>query len=153
MLFAEMMIGGHNRGEARIGIIFAILGIAISAASAAIVVLRIRVGPVIRIAVVAAWLALSVGGLIGTWDHVRGERDGEGLVSGEALIGTSVATGLPAAVNEAERGSDDKRPPLAPLSFTGLGLLGALAFILGTEPDALLPRRSAKDATPSKDAA
>jgi hypothetical protein len=136
MLFAEMMIGGHNRGEARIGIIFAILGMAVSAASAAIVVFRIRVGNVIRGVVVAAWLALAVGGLIGTWDHVRGEGEDDGRIGRpEAALTTTRSTWQPAASEREEGGreSDDKRPPMAPLAFTGLGLLGALAFVLGTE--------------------
>jgi len=135
MLFAEMMIGGHTRGEARIGIVFAILGIAVGALSAAVVGLRIRIGDVARVVVVVGWLALTVGGLIGTWQHVRGEREnGEG--GGDARIAAAAPawlSGDPWGI-ESERDSDGKRPPLAPLSFTGLGLLGALAFILGTEP-------------------
>lgn len=148
LLFAEMMIGGHDRGEGRIGIIFAIIGVVVSGVSAAVVVFRVRIPAMVRVVVAAAWLAVSVGGLIGTWDHVRGEGEGDDREGGEEASITTSAPGWLSAAAEREDeggdgergGADGERPPLAPLSFTGLGLLGALAFVLGTEPDAAAGR-------------
>lgn len=95
MLFAEMMISGHDRGEARIGIIFASIGMVVAAVSAVMVVLRLRIPDVARAVVVAAWLLLAVGGLIGTWDHLKGEEGDEGQVGvQEAALTMSVGPGI-----------------------------------------------------------
>lgn len=153
VLFTEMMISGHDRGEARIGIIFAGIGMVVAAVSAVIVVLRLRIPDVARAIVVAAWLLLAVGGLVGTWDHLKGEEGDEGRVAAqEAGLAMSAPSWTPAAYDDDEGGGDEggagdeggpegKRPPLAPISFTGPGLLGALAFIIGTERGAVADRR------------
>jgi hypothetical protein len=66
----------------------------------------------------------------------------------EARVTGSAPAWLPAALEAGEGGEgggggpEGNRPPLAPLSFTGLGLLGALAFVVGTNPGVLERRRT-----------
>jgi hypothetical protein len=134
MLLVEMLIGHHAQGERRIGIVVAILGVALSSASTFLVVAGIRLPAMARGVVVAAWAVLALGGLVGVWKHLDGENEG----GGEATVSTLVSDSAPAY--EAQS-ADAKRPPLAPLSFTGLGMLGGLAFLLATDPQAAHRRR------------
>jgi hypothetical protein len=137
MLLIEMLIGHHAQGERRIGMIFAVLGIAVSVTSTVLILAGVRLSAIVRGAVLAAWAVLAVGGLIGVWKHLDGEGEGG---RGEASLSTIVSDAAPAA--EEEGGGDGgNRPPLAPLSFTGLGMLGGLGFLLETGPRSSRRRR------------
>ena len=61
----------------------------------------------VRLAGLALWAALVVGGIAGSVEHLAGGEPGYGPVDARP------------------------RPPLAPLVFTGLGTIGAAALLLG----------------------
>lgn len=136
LLIVEMLIGGHTRGDQRIGLIVAAFGMAVGAVSTVLVATRWRMPAAMRALVLAGWAILVLGGLVGTWKHISG--DDEGGEGGEAFAVSAVADWLPVlpAEEEGEGGEGGqgarKTPPLAPLSLSGLGMIGALAFIVGT---------------------
>ncbi len=61
----------------------------------------------VRLAAVALWVALAVGGIAGSVEHLTGTGPGSGSIDPRP------------------------RPPLAPLIFTALGAAGAAALQLG----------------------
>ncbi len=139
MLLAELLLVNHTDGIQFVAVVASAVGLAL-----ALLGLLARRG--LRLALAAAFLALSITGLIGTYEHLE-----EGSEGGEAWRAAPVAvrSGYQTIANrldedDGERGEGGERgetgergegtpPPLAPLSLAGLSMLGAVS--LAAKPD------------------
>lgn len=140
VLLAELLMTGHTEGDQAIGVVAALLGAALAAAG---LVVRGRASVWVGVLM----LALSVSGLVGMAEHAETRAEGaarrasiERFERGEREpIETFGARGGPEAgrAGRAGRAGLGRRrgapPPLAPLSLSGLALMGAAAT-LAREP-------------------
>ncbi len=109
MLLAEFALSNHTIGDEMIGLAIGVLGVAVGIAS--LVFLRREGGSrTVGNVLIAVWVLIAVGGLVGFVQHLQGPEGGP-----SAAVDTRT------------------RPPLAPLSFTGLGVVGAAAFTVARE--------------------
>lgn len=106
MLLGLFLEGRHTAGGEIVGVIAAGGGVAISVLSLVHICLS-RDHRLARVLLMVLWLVLAVGGIGGLIDHA------EPVVPGQSI-------------------DQRPRPPLAPLVFTGLALLGATALGVGS---------------------
>ncbi|MBE2237588.1 MAG: hypothetical protein IAE81_07365 [Caldilineaceae bacterium] len=143
VLLAELLITDHTDGIQNVAVIAAAVG-------AVAVLAGLFVKGTIRHVVVLLLLVLTLTGLVGTWQHFESSRDDEAsrvipLAAVEpsgyqaiAARGDAVQLAPQQESEENETRTDereDKRgdksapPPLAPLSLSGLTLMGALVLL------------------------
>ncbi len=108
MLLAELLLTGHTEGVQRIAVLTSVLGIGLG-------LMALWVSGSLRGLVIAAFALLALAGVYGALEHREGadEREAQTQVR---------------FVREREEG-EATPPPLAPLSLSGLALLGALATL------------------------
>ncbi|CAN5695025.1 hypothetical protein BH10CHL1_BH10CHL1_03800 [soil metagenome] len=141
MLVAELLLTGHTRGIQLLAIVASVAGVVF-----ALVGLFSR-GKA-SMALVVAFLLLSVTGVIGVLEHSE-ERGGER----EAVATVRLARTNNAANSQVNfqqqpgfrREEDGTPPPLAPLSLAGLSLIGAVTLVGRKEKVA--ERSGARDAS------
>ena len=138
VLLAELLMTGHTKGSQAIGVAAALLGVALAAAG--------LVGPGrARVWVGVLMLVLSVSGLVGMAEHAETRAEGAsrrafaerfGPDERELLqtFGTRGGPEVGRAGREPLRRRRAEPPPLAPLSLSGLALIGAAATF-AREPD------------------
>lgn len=112
MLLAELLLTGHTEGTQRISVLTSVLGIGLG-------LMALWVSGWLRGLVIAGFALLALVGVYGALEHREG---GEGR---EAQ--TQVRF-----ISEREEGKATP-PPLAPLSLSGLALLGGLATLAKRE--------------------
>ncbi len=108
MLLAEFALSNHTIADERIGLAIGVLGVAVGIAS--LVFLRQGGSRTVGNVLIAVWVLIALGGLVGFAQHLEGPEAGP-----------------------SEAVDTRPRPPLAPLSFTGLGLIGAAAFVVARD--------------------
>lgn len=107
MLLAELLLTGHTEGTQRIAVLMSVLGIGLG-------LMALWVSGWLRGLVIAGFALLALAGVYGALEHQEG---GEGR---EAQTQRFIR----------ERGEGEATPPpLAPLSLSGLALLGGLATL------------------------
>lgn len=152
VLLAELLITNHVDGIQNVAVIAAAVG-------AVAVLAGLFVKGTIRHLVVLLLLVLTLTGLVGTWQHFESNRDDEasrptplaaveqgGYQTIAARSGAVERTPQQEAQEnetragdrEGERGDKGAPPPLAPLSLSGLTLMGALVLLAKRdEPQAI----------------
>ncbi len=149
MLLAELLITNHVDGIQNVANIASLVG-------GVAVLLGFFARGTFRHLLVLLLLVLSVSGLLGAWEHLESREGGEARVPAAMTAGQdgyqTISSGAGAGVdrtlqqeseeNESgegrERGDGDggesAPPPLAPLSLSGLALMGAVVLL--AKPDA-----------------
>ena len=128
VLLAELLITNHVDGIQNVAVIASGIG-------AAAILAGFFVKGVARHMVVLLLLVLTLSGLLGAWEHFeegRSARSGAALAAADSRSYQTIAAHAgPAARTpqqaEERRGSD--APPLAPLSLSGLALMGAVVLL------------------------
>lgn len=132
-LLAELLLESHWEGTQLIALVAAALGTVLTLFS-----LAGQKG----VALVAVFLVLSVSGLFGTFQHFEARTEpGEGPPNGAAVNAVEVAETVAPPTTAGPEGDTDGPPRegrggggppwLAPLSLSGLALLGAVATLAG----------------------
>lgn len=140
MLLVELLLTHHTDGIQLVAVAATILGLGLS-------LLALGTKGRARLAVAMLFLLLSASGLIGAYEHYEESEGGEKsafVQTAKAADEESEATneqqgegaknqenGIPAE-NGAE-GGEEVPPPLAPLSLSGLALLGTLTLLANDE--------------------
>lgn len=148
MLVAELILVNHTNGIQLVAVVASIAGVILALAG---LVTR----GTLRTIVAVLFVLLAVSGLVGTAEHLEGGEEGAEAVV-PAQIESAAQPGAASNVSyspdtnvtqyrlnqegeeERERGeregAEGTPPPLAPLSLSGLALLGALATFAGDDP-------------------
>ncbi len=155
MLLAELLITNHVDGIQNVANVASIVG-------AAAILLGFFAKGMFRHLLVLLLLVLSLSGLLGAWEHLESSEGGEAQAPAALAVRSdgyqTISNGAGADVertlqddDEGEEareggeggereGGEGAPPPLAPLSLSGLALMGAVVLL--AKPDA---RESAKE--------
>jgi len=155
MLLAELLITNHVDGIQNVANVASIVG-------AAAILLGFFAKGMFRHLLVLLLLVLSLSGLLGAWEHLESREGGEAQAPAALAVRSdgyqTVSNGAGADAErtlqdddegeEAREGGEGSEreggegapPPLAPLSLSGLALMGAVVLL--AKPDA---RESAKE--------
>lgn len=127
LTLGELLLMGHFEGKQ-------IIGLAMSAIAMGALVLGLLLGPRFRKVLVGVLCLVALGGLFGTLEHAEEAQEhrekAERARQERALLN-------PSQDGEAhEEGKTHVPPPLAPLSVSGLALMGGLGLIARKAPRA-----------------
>lgn len=121
VILAELALTGHTQGAQGVGVLASLGGIALTLAALWLPSHRLR-------AVVVLLAILSLSGLAGVALHAEERAEGAAKSRAEWATIEETYEGRSGEA-EAQRPGAGGPPPLAPLSLSGLGLLGALATL------------------------
>lgn len=120
LLLAELLLTGHTEEAQALAPLFSLVGAGLLLAGLFL--------PKARQVLALALVLVSASGVVGLWQHLE-----DGLEAGESpSIRLVDRDGEEVWGWEREEG-ENPPPPLAPLSLSGLALLGALALYVGEE--------------------
>lgn len=156
MLLAELLVTNHVDGIQNVANVASIVG-------AAAILLGFFAKGTFRHLLVLLLLVLSLSGLLGAWEHLESREGGEAQApaalavrsDGYQTISNGAGADIERTLQEDDEEGEEAReggeggereggegapPPLAPLSLSGLALMGAIVLL--AKPDA---RESAKE--------
>lgn len=130
MLLGELLITNHVDGIQRVAVIASVVG-------ALALLAGFFVRGMMRHLVVLLLLVLTLSGLLGAWEHLEeGSREAsvpKTLASadsaGHQAIADRASTTERTPQQDEREGGEGSPPPLAPLSLSGLALMGAVVLL------------------------
>ncbi len=139
MLSVELLLEGHTEGTQLVGLLASVAGLVMAGVA-------LFVGPAVRNWLAVLFLALSITGLVGTFQHNEDRLEGE--AAPPVLMAQSTAANTTIAYSRQEddddeaheeegyengredgEGGEDEAPPLAPLSLSGMSLMAAVVLL------------------------
>lgn len=127
LTLGELLLMGHSEGKQ-------IIGMVMSAVAMGALVLGLLVGPRIRKVLLGVLCVVALSGVFGTIEHVEEAQEHRENAERERQ---ELALSSPSEDGEAhEEGKTHGPPPLAPLSVSGLALMGGLGLIARKAPRA-----------------
>jgi hypothetical protein len=129
ILLTELLLTHHTDGIQLVAVVTTVLG-------ALLCVAGLLVNGRMRLSLAVIFLLLSVTGLFGAFEHLEGDEGREAHFVGTALAapiqeGDEANDAAKPSVGNTQftRRAGSTPPPLAPLSLSGLSLLGAVAVM------------------------
>ncbi|MNK89777.1 hypothetical protein D3C87_1097970 [compost metagenome] len=118
LTLGELFLMGHTEKTQLIGIGMSGVGLLLAVAGAV-------TAPRFRKVLVGLWIGVAASGLFGAYEHVEEAQEHRE----KAVLEAQAIAAAGGDVDDHEKGESHGPPPMAPLSVTGLAMLGGLGLL------------------------